>query len=389
MMTKLEQLIKELCPNGVEYKKLSEIVKVARGVRVVREQLMTEGEIPVYQNSLKPLGFNDKANVKAYSAFVIGAGAAGEIGFSDVDFWAADDCYYFVCPQELDNRYLYFVLMKNQSFLVSKVRKASIPRLSRTFIENLVIPVPPIEVQAEIVKILDKYTESITALQQELEKELTARKKQYEYYRGSLFSFNESVAKKKIPEIAITYIGLVTTMTKHYVANGVPLIHNSCIRENQFIFSKPVFLDYEFAKKNEGRRHKLNDIITVHTGDVGTSALIDESLVGSLGFATIVSRINDTTAIMPKYLCYFLNSNACKKQIQSMIKGDRDNLNLKDFNRIEVPVPSIEEQERIVSILDRFDKLCNDISEGLPAEIEARRKQYEYYRDKLLTFKEA
>lgn len=180
-MTKLEQLIKELCPNGVEYKKLSDIATVARGVRVVRDQLAETGDIPVYQNSIKPLGYNDKSNVKAYSAFVIGAGAAGEIGFSDVDFWAADDCYYFLCPDNLNNRYLYFVLMKNQPLILSRVRKASIPRLSRTVIENLVIPVPPLEVQAEIVKILDNFTE-LTA-------ELTARKKQYEYYRDLLLDF--------------------------------------------------------------------------------------------------------------------------------------------------------------------------------------------------------
>ena len=83
-----------------------------------------------------------------------------------------------------------------------------------------------------------------------------------------------------------------------------------------------------------------------------------------------------------------MNSHQNKYNIVSMIKGDRNNLNLKDFNRLTIPVPPIEEQHRIVAILDRFDKLCNDISEGLPAEIEARQKQYEYYRDKLLTFKE-
>ena len=190
-MNRLQELINELCPNGVEYKKLGNIVTVARGVRVVREQLALEGEIPVYQNSLKPLGYHNKSNVKANSAFIIGAGAAGEIGYSTVDFWAADDCYYFVCPQELNARYLYFALTKNQLLLFSKVRKASIPRLSRLAVEQLIIPVPPIEVQREIVRILDKYSASVTALQQELEKELTARKKQYEYYRDMLLNFED------------------------------------------------------------------------------------------------------------------------------------------------------------------------------------------------------
>lgn len=152
-------------------------------------------------------------------------------------------------------------------------------------------------------------------------------------------------------------------------------------------FEKQIYLDKYFVEKNKSRIHKLGDIITVHTGDVGTSAIIDEKLDGSIGFATIVTRIKNKNEVNNKYLCYFLNSYACKKQIRSLIKGDRDNLNLKDFKKIKFPLPSLEEQQRIVDILDRFDKLCNDISEGLPAEIEARQKQYEYYRDKLLTFK--
>jgi hypothetical protein len=133
---------------------------------------------------------------------------------------------------------------------------------------------------------------------------------------------------------------------------------------------------------------KKGDIITVHTGDVGTSAIIGDDLDGSLGFATIVSRIKDTSIVSEKYICHYLNSKGCKNFITSLIKGDRNNLNLKDFNKIKIPVPSIQEQQRIIDILDRFDALYNDITTGLPAEIEARTKQYEYCRDKLLTFKE-
>ena len=176
-------------------------------------------------------------------------------------------------------------------------------------------------------------------------------------------------------------------MTKHYVPQGVKLIHNSSIKENRFEFKENTFLDEDFALQNNSRRHKIGDIITVHIGDVGTSAIIDEELDGSLGFATIVSRIYDTNAVMPKYVCYYLNSRRNKQNIVSMIKGDRNNLNLKDFNKLTIPVPSLAEQQRIVDILDRFDALCNDISSGLPAEIEARQKQYEYYRDKLLSFR--
>ena len=191
-----------------------------------------------------------------------------------------------------------------------------------------------------------------------------------------------------IPEFAKTYIGLVTTMTQHYVKEGVKLLFNSSVKENHFDFPKMVYLDNEFAEKNSSRMHKLGDIITVHTGDVGTSAIIDETLEGSLGFATIVTRIYNQEDVLPKYVSYYLNSNENKNNIYKLIKGDRNNLNLKDFNKLRVPIPSLEQQQRIVDILDRFDTLCNDISSGLPAEIEMRQKQYEYYRDKLLTFKE-
>lgn len=199
---------------------------------------------------------------------------------------------------------------------------------------------------------------------------------------------NEKVNKYLITDIAETFIGLVTTMTKHYVSNGVPLIHNSDIKENRFEFKKMVYLDNEFAKKNENRRHKKGDIVTVHTGDVGTSAIINDELDGSIGFATIVTRIKNKKMISENYLCHFLNSHECKKQIYNMIKGDRNNLNLKDFNKLIIPVPTIEKQEVIVKLLDEIEKINNRMASLLNEEIKARQEQYEYYRDNLLTFKE-
>ena len=188
-MSKLEDLIREFCPNGVEYKKLVDAVSVERGKRVVREQLSPNGKYPVYQNSLTPLGFHTEYNNTADTTFVIAAGAAGEIGYSDVDFWAADDCFALVCPQSVSNRYIYHVLLWAQPRLISRVRKASIPRLSRLEIENLVIPVPPLEVQREIVRVLDEFEELTAKLTAELTAELTARKQQYEHYRDMLLTF--------------------------------------------------------------------------------------------------------------------------------------------------------------------------------------------------------
>lgn len=387
-MTKLEQLIKELCPNGVEYKKLSDIATVARGVRVVRDQLAETGDIPVYQNSIKPLGYHDKSNVKAYSAFVIGAGAAGEIGFSDVDFWAADDCYYFLCPDNLNNRYLYFVLMKNQPLILSRVRKASIPRLSRTVIENLVIPVPPLEVQAEIVKILDNFTE-LTA-------ELTARKKQYEYYRDLLLDFGvhgggTSECEWRTLGEMFPFIrnGFVGTVTPFYTdkENGVRYlqgtnIHNGVISDNEVFY-----ITKEFHEKHKKNELQSDDILMVQSGHVGECAVVGEKYKGSNCHALII--LSNGGQCDSNYVRYYLQSTHGKRILVRITTGGTvKHILASKMKNVVIPFPPIEEQKRIVSTLDRFDKLCNDISEGLPAEIEARRKQYEYYRDRLLSFEE-
>lgn len=172
-MSKLEELIKQLCPDGVEYYELAQVVSPNRGVRVIKSQLKNEGKHPVFQNCLTPMGYYDSYNFPAGTSFIIVGGAAAEIGYSDVDFWAADDCVGMECGEKIINRYLYHALLNKKLYLVSNVRKASIPRLSRTVIEKMQIPVPPIPVQEEIVRILDSFTE----LTEELTEELTARKK--------------------------------------------------------------------------------------------------------------------------------------------------------------------------------------------------------------------
>ncbi len=190
-MSKLQELINELCPDGVEYKALIDICKISRGVRVTRNQLTDYDKYPVYQNSLTPLGFYGKNNCCANTVFIISAGAAGEIGFCKVDFWAADDCLYFECPENLQSRFLYYALLCKQDYLVSRVRKASVPRLSRTVVEQLKIPVPPLPVQVEIVRILDEYTNALNEFISQLTVELDLRKKQYEYYRDMLLQFDD------------------------------------------------------------------------------------------------------------------------------------------------------------------------------------------------------
>lgn len=191
-MNKLEELIEQYCPDGVEYARLGDVAQVCRGTRVVKSQL-TEVGYPVYQNCLTPMGCFENTNCPKGTTFVICGGAAGNVGYTDVDCWAADDCEYIECSHTILNRYVYYCLMSKQHYLLSKVRKASIPRLSPIVIKDLEIPVPPIPVQEEIVRILDNFTE----LQAELQAELQKRKLQYNYYLDNLLNFNRGGIKKK------------------------------------------------------------------------------------------------------------------------------------------------------------------------------------------------
>jgi type I restriction enzyme, S subunit len=174
---------------AIKWLKLSDIVTIERGKRVVRNDLSQEIGYPVYQNALKPLGYYTDKNRNANSVFVIGAGAAGEIGYSYVDYWAADDCFTFVCDDKLNQRYLYFLLMSKQAYLKNNVRKSSIPRLPRIALENMEIPVPPLEEQERIVSILDRFYKLCNDISEGLPAEIEARQKQYEYYRDKLLSF--------------------------------------------------------------------------------------------------------------------------------------------------------------------------------------------------------
>ena len=362
-MTKLEQLIEELCPNGVEYRKLSEVTTIERGRRVVKEQLSHDSGYPVFQNSLTPMGFHTDSNYPAETSYVIGAGAAGEIGYCKEDFWAADDCFPIVCGDSVINRYVYHFLLWQQPVLLSKVRKASIPRLSRSVIENIMIPVPPLPVQSEIVRILDNFTE----LTVELTVELTARRKQYEYYRNKVLSLQSNGCKLLLKDIANTFRGEYITKSSTKEGN-IPVILGG---------QEPA---YYIDKYN----HEGEIVVVARSGaSAGFVSYWNERIFITDGFGYEAKQ----SIVTQKYLYYILKNIEAK--LNSMKRGAGvPHVSGEALNNLEFIIPTLKEQERIVAILDRFDTLCNDISAGLPAEIEARQKQYEYYRDKLLTFKE-
>ena len=184
MLNKREQRL-----NNVNIKSLEEIVEIKRGRRLVRKELSGTGRYAVFQNSMTPLGYFDNSNVDRDSTFIISAGAAGEIGYSSVDFWAADDIYYFIPSTMVCSKYLYYFLLTKQSAIKGQVRRASVPRLAKSAFAKIQIPIPSLSEQHRIVSILDKFDTLVTSISEGLPKEIELRRKQYEYYREQLLSF--------------------------------------------------------------------------------------------------------------------------------------------------------------------------------------------------------
>ena len=390
-MSKLDELIRTLCPDGVKYKKLVDAVSIERGKRVVRSQLSIRGKYPVYQNSLTPLGYHTDYNYNANTTFIIVAGAAGEIGFSDKAFWAADDCFTVVCPENVLNRYIYHLLLNNQNQLASKVRKASIPRLSRSAIENLVIPIPPLDVQREIVRMLDSYTESVVELQRQLTAELTARKTQYSFYREKLLDKTEMKALMvEIANLGKWSGGKTPSMAekKYWESGTIPWVSSKDVKQ-------PILSDTIDHITNAAV-----DEASMTVYPAGSVAIVTRSgilrhtfPVTYIPFETTVNQdikiLVTKEGISSRYVSHALQAygeNICRTTKKQ--GGTVDSLDFQKVLAYKIPVPPIDVQNRIVNVLDNFEKICSDLNIGLPAEIEARQKQYEYYRDKLLTFAE-
>ena len=190
----MNKISKEVLDLVVNKAKLNQIARIIRGKRLVKSELFVDGQYPVFQNSLIPLGYYNEKNFDGGKTCVIGAGAAGEIFYEEKDFWAADDIFVITSDKVL-NKYLYYFLLNKQCLLKSKVRKASIPRLSREEVERVEVLFPPIEIQNKIVEILDKFQSLLADTRGLLPKEIEQRQKQYEYYREKLLTFDVSCAK--------------------------------------------------------------------------------------------------------------------------------------------------------------------------------------------------
>lgn len=253
---------------------------------------------------------------------------------------------------------------------------------------NKLIPIPPLSVQTEIVKILD----ALTALTSELTSELTLRRKQYEYYRETLLSpdnleqLNTGGAKKKLSDVVNIYLGLTYTPT--YVENGVKFISAQNTSNDFLDLSNTKFISREeFEKSTSNAKPKRGDILFTRVGsNLGHPVIVDTDedlcIFVSLGFL----RVKDKN-ILNSYIKHWMNTDLFWKQVEKNVHGSaKVNLNTGWLKNFEIYIPPLEEQQRIVSILDKFETLTNSITEGLPLAIEQSQKRYEYYRELLLNF---
>ena len=257
---------------------------------------------------------------------------------------------------------------------------------------SLEIPVPPIEVQSKIVEILDNFTE----LEAELEAELKARQKQYEYYRNQLLTFDK-VGGARFERLGAVILSLKTGLNprKNFVLNSEdsnkPYITGKDIFANRINVTDKTDMINDYAVNLINKRACLESglllFASTGTGTVGRMAII-ENYNNDWAMSETLYAIKTKENLSSKYLMHFLYSDNAKKQFEPKIsKGSVPHLKVADLLNVDVPIPPLEEQKKIVSILDRFEALTTDLQSGLPAEIEARRKQYEYYREQLLTFK--
>ena len=421
MDTKIDKLILSLCPNGVEFKRLDEIFNTKNGYTPSKsnssywngntcipwfrmEDIREHGNIlmdsiqHITPNAVKGKLFPKDSIIVATSATI------GKHALIRIESLANQRFTYLVLKEEYNYYYnikfLYYYCYKLDEWCLTHLNQSNFASVDMGKFHAFTFPVPPLEVQNEIVRILDNFT----GLIKELTKELTARKKQYEYYRNLLFTFTHGeiesihntfnwieVELKDVIDSLTTglnprqFFKLNTDDAKNYYVT-IRELHN-----NTIIFSDRTdkINDEALILCNNRSNLEIGDVLFSGTGTIGETAVILEKPINwniKEGIYAIKPKKN---MLNSKFLMYLLRTPKIYSNIMNkVIGGTVKSIPMKEMKMLKISIPSIQEQEKIVTILDHFDTLCNDLTTGLPAEIEARKKQYEYYRDKLLSFQE-
>ena len=384
-MSKLEELIKEFCPNGVEMIELFKIAKIVRGDRITKKDIVEDGAFPVISGGQMPMGRYSKFNREASTISISSYGAAGYIGFQMGKFWANDVCLCVFPSEKVENKYLYYALKTKQNYLYSKTTKAIPDHIPTTVLQELQIPLPALPVQREIVRILD----SFTLYSAELTAELTARRKQYEFYRDKLLMPKSSTYQtewKELKDVCRLVTGATpSTSKKEYWENGtIPWMSSGEVNNKRIFYTeeKITELGYQSSSTTLVPIHSVVIALAGQGKTRGKVAITEIELCTNQSLCSLICG----TSMNYKFLYYYLDGKYEELRAISNGDGTRGGLSLRLLAPYKIPVPPIDVQERIVKVLDNFDAICSDLGIGLPAEIEKRQKQYEYYREKLLTF---
>ena len=389
-MSCLQDLIREYCPEGVPYRLLGEIGSFYGGLSGKSKDDFKDGNatfityMNVYSNieldidvqDRVKVGEKEKQNTIQYGdvLFTGSSETPDECGMSSVMTKHSDEKLYlnsFCFGYRFDNPRMFFPGFTKHLFRSSELRNqikktaSGVTRfnVSKKKMERVVVPVPPLEVQREIARILDNFT----FLSAELSAELSARKKQYEYYRNRLLSFGNESIKMPLSEVANVFRGEYITQKASQKGN-IPVILGG---------QEPA---YYIDKAN----HEGEIVVVARSGaSAGFVSYWNEPIFVTDGFGYEAKA----DKAIPKYLYYALKHK--EPELNAMKRGAGvPHVSGELLGKVEIPVPDIAVQKRLVGVLDSFDAICADLNIGLPAEIEARQKQYEYYRDLLLTFAE-
>ena len=408
-MSRLADLIKELCPDGVEYKPLGEVAELKRGSGMPKKMFMDAG-IPAihYGHIYTKYGiytkvasaYVDKANSQkltlVYPGDLVVANTSENL--EDVGkavTWLGESVavtggHATVVRSSVMNTVFLSYYFRTEEFSRKKQRYSrgtKVIELSAVNLAKILIPIPSLEVQCEIVRILDQFT----TLEAELEAELEARRAQYEYYRNQLLSYDALASRGpvewvKLGEVASKIITGVTPKAadpKYYQDATNPWIRTQDVNFCRINEASAFVTDQAVAELPLKWVSPHSVVVAISGASAGRSAILNIRAVTNQHCCNI--EINSKLADF-RYVYYCIAS--CYEQLRNLGRGARGDLNVSIIKSFEIPLPALYEQRYVADILDRFDALVNDISSGLPAEIAARRAQYEYYRDRLLSFPE-
>ena len=383
-MSKLERLIQQYCPDGVEWKLLGECCNILDGKRKpITKGARQSGPYPYYgangiQDWVANYIFDGIYVLIGEDGSVITPNGTPVVNWAQGKIWVNNHAHIIAEKTGVLLRFLFYYI---QIIDIHNLVHGNIPKLTQGDLKDLEIPVPPLPVQEEIVRILDTFTE----LQAELQAELQKRQQQYNFYRDNLLNFNrggQEIKWMKMSEISSIYDG--THKTPTYKESGIPFISVENISN---IYNSRKFISREDFEKYK-IKPLIGDIFMTRIGSIGVCAVFDKQVEVAYYVSLALIRPNPKY-VLPRYLKHIIESKLGRKELRkyTLVNAVPIKVNKDDIGKIQLPIPPLEEQQRIADILDRFDTLTNDLTSGLPAEMEKRRQQYEYYRDRLLTFK--